>query len=182
MNFHKEESMTKPDKEQFLYYRGPVLYDTIGYLICELKERMFAIHAKQAIYKKVLMVMIESLENVFKYHEFFEKEKKILSNFPPELSIWRFKDHYRVTCGNPVRKEDVQDLRNRLDFINDLDRSGVKDEYKKTITNGQFSEKGGAGLGLIEMAKISDKNLDYSFTPINDNYDYYKVTLIVNYG
>ena len=173
--------MTKSEEELFLYYKGPVLYDTIGYLICELKEKMVAIHAKQATYKKVLMVMIEALENVFKYHEFFEMEKKLLSEYPPEISILRKKNNFTVTCGNPVQKKDVKDLKKRLDFINQLDRNGVKDEYKKTITNGQFTEKGGAGLGLIEMAKISDDTLDYNFITINKNFDYYRLTLIVNF-
>lgn len=172
--------MTKSEEELFLYYKGPVLYDTIGYLICELKEKMFAIHTKQAIYKKVLMVMIEALENVFKYHEFFEKEKKLIADFPPEISILRKRNNFTITCSNPVLKKDVPDLKERLDHINTLDRNGVKDEYKKTITNGQFTDKGGAGLGLIEMAKISDDTLNYTFTSINEFYDYYRLTLIVN--
>jgi hypothetical protein len=174
--------MTKSEEELFLYYKGPVLYDTIGYLICELKEKMFAIHTKQAIYKKVLMVMIEALENVFKYHEFFEKEKNLVADFPPEISILKKQSNFTIACSNPVLKRDVPDLKERLDRINTLDRNGVKDEYKKTITNGQFTEKGGAGLGLIEMAKISDDTLNYTFTTINDFYDYYRLTLIVNIG
>ncbi len=172
--------MTKSEEELFLYYKGPVFYDTIGYLICELKEKMFAVHAKQAIYKKVLMVMIEALENVFKYHEYFDKDKKLLSEHPPEISIFRKKDNFTVICGNPVQKKDVKALKKRLDYINKLDRDGVKDEYKKTITNGQFTEKGGAGLGLIEMAKISDKILDYTFTSIDGFYDYFRLNLIIN--
>lgn len=174
--------MTKSDEELFLYYKGPVLYDTIGYLICELKEKMFAIHAKQAIYKKVLMVMIEALENVFKYHEYFDREKKLLADFPPEISILRKENNFTIICSNPIQKEDVKKLKKRLDYINKLDRDGVKNEYKKTITNGQFTEKGGAGLGLIEMAKISDDTLNYTFTTINEFYDYYRLTLIVNIG
>jgi hypothetical protein len=174
--------MTKSEEELFLYYKGPVLYDTIGYLICELKEKMFAIHTKQAIYKKVLMVMIEALENVFKYHEYFEKEKKLIIDFPPEIFILRKRNNFTVTCSNPVLKKDVPALKERLDHINTLDRNGVKNEYKKTITNGQFTDKGGAGLGLIEMAKISDDALNYTFTSINEFYDYYRLTLIVNNG
>lgn len=174
--------MNKPEEELFLYYKGPILYDTIGYLIGELKEKMFESQVKQSIYKKVLMVMIEALENVFKYHEYFDKERSVKNNFNPELSILRSKTYFTITCSNPIRKIDVAQLQKRLDFINSLDKQGIKEEYKKTITDGQFSEKGGAGLGLIEMAKITDSKLYYLFTSIDDLFEYYRLTLNIKCG
>lgn len=174
--------MANPVEELFLYYKGPVLYDTIGHLISELKEKMFETQVKQTTYKKVLMVMIEALENVFKYHEYFEKDESLLKNNSPELSIIRSEELFSLTCSNPIKKKDVNRLKKRLEYINNLDKAGVKEEYKKTITNGFFSEKGGAGLGLIEMAKITDGKLDYSFTPINNDYNYYRLNLKINCG
>ncbi|MBN1117267.1 MAG: SiaB family protein kinase [Bacteroidales bacterium] len=174
--------MIKQGVEHFLHYKGPILYDTIGQLISDLKERMFEARIKQAVYKKVLMVMIEALENVFKYHEYFEKDKVLRKNFPPEITIDKDKSCFRITCSNPVLKKDSNELKKRLDYINSLDRAGVKEEYKNIITNGQFSEKGGAGLGLIEMAKISDSILGYKLDPINDKFEYYSLNLIINYG
>ncbi len=76
--------MNRFHKEIFLHYRGAILYDTIGELISELKERMFEQHVKQVVYKKVLMVMIEALENVFKYHEYFENEIQLNDTYLPE--------------------------------------------------------------------------------------------------
>ncbi len=159
-----------------------MLYDTIGYLISELKEKMFETQIKQSLYKKVLMVMIEALENVFKYSEHFDMDKSINDNYRPELSILCSENTFTITCSNPIRKTDIPKLREKLDFINSLDKMGIKDEYKKTITDGHFSEKGGAGLGLIEMAKITDSKLDYLFTTINDLFDYYRLTLNIKCG
>ena len=52
--------------------------------------------------------------------------------------------------------------------------------YKQIITNGQFSEKGGAGLGLVEMAKITDQKIEYSFSEINGKFDYFRLILRIN--
>lgn len=172
--------MNKPGEELFLYYKGPVLYDTIGQLIGDLKERMFEGHVKQAVYKKVLMVMIEALENVFKYHEHFDKDTTLLKRNPPEIAISRVKNNFLISCSNPILIKDVAPLLKRLEYISSLDKTGVKDEYKSIITNGQFSEKGGAGLGLVEMAKISDVKIDYSFVPIDEKFDYYSIRLIID--
>lgn len=161
----------------FLNYQGPILYDTIGDLISLLKETMFEAKVKQAIYKKVLMIMIEALENIFKYHEFFGENEELIFNYPPSIIV-KYSDHQiSVRCSNPILKVDSEILKKRLIHINRLDKAGIKDEYKQTITNGQFSEKGGAGLGIIEMAKISDDKLTFSFNPINEEYNNYNLEI-----
>jgi hypothetical protein len=172
--------MTSMQKETFLYYKGSVRYDIIGQLIHELKEKMFETQVKQNVYKKVLMAMIEALENVFKYHEFFDKDAEIICNYPPEMRISRFPDKFVIECSNPVRMRDISTLAERLNKILLLDKHGIKESYKKIITNGHFSPKGGAGLGIVEMAKISDEKIEYSFSPINDKFRYYTLKLVIN--
>lgn len=169
--------MATSHEKVFLEYQGPILYDTIGDLISLLKENMFEAKVKQAIYKKVLMIMIEALENIFKYHEFFDKESDLLKQYPPTITIKHFDHHFVISCSNPIQKVDVPLLEERLKQINALDKAGIKEIYKQIITNGEFSEKGGAGLGIIEMAKISDDKLAYSFTSVNEEFDIYKIEL-----
>ena len=165
----------------YLSYSGPVQYDTIGNLIGELKEAMFEAKIKQVIYKKVLMVMIESLENVFKYHEYFEKDR-VVEEYPPSILITSVDKVFFVECTNPIRKKDIPKLKAKLDHVNSLSKAEVKDEYKVTITNGQFSEKGGAGLGIIEMAKITDDKLAYSFCPVNSEFEHFRLKLRIKCG
>ena len=54
-------------------------------------------------------------------------------------------------------------LRTRIDNVNNQDREELKDLYKTTITNGEFTAQGGAGLGFIEMAKTAGNKLEYTF-------------------
>lgn len=174
--------MSISQKEIFLHYKGVILYDKIGSLISELKEKMFERHIKQAIYKRVLMVMIEALENIFKYNDRFEGAKELEDKYLPEILIAKISDGFTITVSNPVRTEDVETLEGKLKEINSLDRQGVKQKYKQIITNGQFSEKGGAGLGIVEMAKITDAPLDFNFSAINKNFKHYRLTLKIVYN
>ena len=174
--------MKKPQNKSFIKYKGIVQYDTIGNLISELKEKMFEAQVKQTVYKKVLMVMIEALENVFKYNEYFYMEERIVKKYPPKINVVWKNGKFTIDCSNPIRKVDVPELLERLETINKLDRTGIREAYKSTITNGEFSEKGGAGLGLIEMAKITDEKFQFSFKKINRQFNYYSLKLNINYS
>ncbi|MCK4748336.1 MAG: hypothetical protein KAT15_14900, partial [Bacteroidales bacterium] len=74
---------------------------------------------------------------------------------------------------NPVKNKDVEPLRTRIDNVNKRDREELKELYKTTITNGEFSSKGGAGLGFIEMAKTTGNKLEYSFENMSNEYSLY---------
>jgi hypothetical protein len=48
------------------------------------------------------------------------------------------------------------------------------------LSTAEFSNKGGAGLGLIEMAKKTGNKLDYDFVPLDKDYSYFVLSKTVN--
>ena len=94
------------------------------------------------------------------------------------------KDEYTVTTGNAIENDKMQDLKNLLEQVNQLDKDELNEFYKKQIKEGSLSEKGGAGLGFIDIKRKTGKNLEYHFLPINDdlilfiNFNYFKSCLI----
>lgn len=74
----------------------------------------------------------------------------------------------------------MESLEKRLIYLNNLPPQGIKEYYKDTITNGQFSQQGGAGLGLIEMAKISGNKIEYMFQRVNDYYVTFSLRITVD--
>jgi hypothetical protein len=48
------------------------------------------------------------------------------------------------------------------------------------LSNAQFSDKGGAGLGLIEMAKKTGNKLDYDFVQLDEEFSYFILSKTVN--
>ena len=54
-----------------------------------------------------------------------------------------------------------------------MDKESLKNLYKEALNKGSLSEKGGAGLGLIEMARKSGNKLGFEFEEINDEYSYF---------
>jgi hypothetical protein len=166
--------------EEILSYRGPLKYDTIGELINDLKRKVPGLKLKLVVYKKLLLIMIESLENILKYNENFDPNSFIRTNYSQEFKIERNNEKYFLRSTNVVLNKDIPRLKEKINQVNSLDNNGLKKLYKSTITNGRFSRKGGAGLGFIEMAKISTEKIQFNFKMINKEFSYYKLTVVIN--
>jgi hypothetical protein len=52
--------------------------------------------------------------------------------------------------------------------------------YRKQITEGRISEKGGAGLGLIEIARKTRNKLIYQFFPLMNNQFFFILKVEIN--
>ncbi|MBN1952947.1 MAG: SiaB family protein kinase [Bacteroidales bacterium] len=165
--------------ERILQFRGDLNYDIIGELIGLLKDRMKQREARYGLYKKLLTLLIESLENIVRYNIEISSQEKHIKKNPPELLVSCSREYFTLSTSNLIRNEDIHGLRERITTLNNLDKEALKDLYKETITDGKFSEKGGAGLGLIEMAKIIDQPIGFAFTRLNDKFSVYKLELYI---
>jgi len=156
-----------------LTYQGPLTFSTIERLLTRFKFAAQEHDIDFRLYKKLLSVMIEALENVTKYSDQFNCEQNLESKYCPAFSLRQYDSLYELETSNPVKNQDVTPLKARIDRVNNKSRDELKELYKMTITNGQFTSKGGAGLGFIEMAKTSGQNLHYSFEKVSNNYSIY---------
>jgi hypothetical protein len=169
-----------PEREVILSYQGLFNFEIIGHLLNSLKDETEARGISISNYKKILSVMIEALENVFKYNEFFENEPSLFPLYYPKFQLEKSDGNYLLLTANPILNKDVEKLSSHISTINNLDREGLRQMFRNTLTNGQFSSKGGAGLGFIEMAKVSGEKLDFSFVPINEKHSYYSCKITIS--
>lgn len=171
--------MSFDNKKIIIEHKGPLEYSTIGELINELKKKTTEMGVKLVIYKKLLLVMIETLENILRYNKYVKYLNNIQIEYQPSFTIEKIDDVYILTSSNAILNEDVSELREKLNFIKNLSLEQLKALYKETITNGQFTQSGGAGLGFIEIAKVTSGNIEYSFEPIDNRYSYYNFRAII---
>lgn len=168
----------KVDNSIILNHFGHLTYDTIGNLLRILDYKMKKMTIDEIIRKKLYAIMVECLENIDRHkNPHFDKlDKKFDTKFTLEL---KNKDFYIVT-GNVVSNNIIENLKNKLDMVNELDENGLKKLYRKTLLTGQISKKGGAGVGIIDMVKISQNKIKYSFETINNELSYYQIKIKIN--
>jgi hypothetical protein len=87
--------------------------------------------------------------------------------------IGKENNEYRITSGNVIYNDRIESVRSKLEQINSLDKEGLKDLYKNTLSSTELSEKGGAGLGFIDMARKSGQKLEYDFYKMNDQISFF---------
>ncbi len=168
------------EKVIIIDYSGAIHYDTIGELIHQFKNHVPILGIQIGTYKKILLVMIESLENLMKYRECPVQTDGNDKLFTPLFSVIKERDRYFINSCNTLEYNKMESLEKRLIYLNNLTPQGIKEYYKDTITNGQFSQQGGAGLGLIEMAKISGNKIEYMFQRVNDYYVTFSLRITVD--
>ena len=127
-----------------LNHTGLLSFSSIDTLLTQFKNVSQEFEIGFTTHKKILTVMIESLENVYKYTDLYEsfvtKQQKYLPTFDLEMNS----DTIQLITSNPVRNKDMKILKGKIDIVNNRSKMELKDLYTETITNGKFSAKGGA--------------------------------------
>ena len=79
-----------------------------------------------------------------------------------------------------MKNEKIEELREMLEHINRLNREELNKLYKQKIREGRLSEKGGAGLGFIDIARKTGQKLIYSFIKIDDEKSFFVLTSTIS--
>jgi hypothetical protein len=162
-------------KERLMFvYRGVVTNENSAALLMLLEKEMENSEFGFVGRKRVFMFVLESLQNVSRH-----SDSKDLANM--SLVVYSKSDGgYTVTTGNVISTSHIGDLKKRLDEINHLHTSEIRSVYRQMLSNSEFSSKGGAGLGLIEMAKKTGNKLDYDFLKLDRENSYFILSKTVD--
>ena len=152
-----------------LVHHGAFTQDIILSLLSLTKERLMFVRDKKIVRKKLLNVLIECLQNITRH----ASREDLQGDYASILLIGSNDDNYFVITGNVINKNEEKSLTEKIEKINGMDAEGLNDLYRDIISQGNFSEKGGAGLGLIDMAKRSGQKLRYNFNPIDENLTFF---------
>ncbi|MFP4448174.1 MAG: SiaB family protein kinase [Bacteroidales bacterium] len=163
-----------------LAYKGSISSDLITNVLEVIDAKLEDLVDKKSIKKKLYNVLVESLQNL--YHHIDDLPDNYSGNFDVHFGIFVIAiedDFYKVSTGNFIRNDKIDELKERLDNIKNMDIEELKELYKFILNNQKFSKKGGGGLGLIDMAKRTNGRIDYEFTPYNDEYSFFNLVIFV---
>ena len=158
------------ERQTLVKFIGLLKYDTIEVLLNKANAELDKLGTNYRLKKKIYRVMVECLENILKHALKIESSK---SNYLSKFTFETDGDEYYLTTGNPVFNKDVESLKIKIDKVNELDLIGLKEMHDEVISKGTISNKGGAGLGIIDIAIKSQNELKYSFEPLNKEISYF---------
>lgn len=168
-NHHVYQSALLQGKTEVKSYLLELHFDDVVAISKYLRDDM---PCGRSMRKKLFNVGVEMLENVHRH------SVQIPGGIPvPENSqaflVHNKDDDWYITSGNVINADNADALTERLNDINNADLEQLREMYRDRIAVAKFSEKGGAGLGLMDMVLKSGNELGYELLPINDKYTYF---------
>jgi hypothetical protein len=127
--------------------------------------------------KRVYSLSVECLDNILKHSDLNEEHHELIKNYPPRFIIEKIAGDFLIHTGNIVLNENMNILVQKLEKINSLEFEDINALYLKSLANAEISAKGGAGLGLIVMAKTTRHKIKFDFEKINEKFSYFAMQL-----
>ena len=157
-------------------YNGEITSAVITKLIEETESIFTENQSYESLRKVTIHVFVESIQNLFHHALPIEDGK-------PKFGVFYlvyFENSIKVITGNYILKERQQMISDRINQINSLSKDELKALYKLILNNEEFSDKGGGGLGMIDIARKTGTKMEYEFIPVNEKLLFYvlKINII----
>lgn len=161
-------------------YRGMFTQNITDSILTLTESNLEKVGESSKIKKRVFTIMVEGLQNITRHQEVSDQE-----TITDEVGLFLMQeknDRYYITTGNPIDKKNISKLTEQITKINSLEPEDLKLYYKQVLNDNIISDKGGAGLGLIEMARKSGNKLVYDFVDLSENYSYFYLNTQISQG
>jgi hypothetical protein len=167
-------------QQEIISYYGHFSYEITGEIIEEFGKKREEYNISKALFRKILTLMVEILENNYKYMESMNKDELKGITHKPKFVLRQENSDFIIESGNPILEKDIKPLKNKIDHINGLQYDELKDLYKNTMSEGIYDNQRGAGLGIMKMARVSKNKIFYSIENIKNNVYYYTIAITIS--
>ncbi len=162
-----------------LYYKGNVDSDIINHALDTVEDKMVEVNEHSRLRKKVYNVLVESLQNLYHHVDRVPEGFEDQSERYGLLLVKKLDEGYKIITGNFVHAANIEKLEEKIKRINRSSHEEIKELYKFILNHQRISEKGGGGLGLVDIARKTGHRLEYKFDQYNDNYSFFYLDILV---
>lgn len=165
------------DKRYTHYTQNDPIFSYLGHLTCaELNDVLKSIElfltaniSSIGLKKKLFNLLIELTQNLCNYLE----SPGIEDNTVVFILVTKSNNIYKIITGNFLLSKETAGIRSRIEMLNALNNDELKALYRGILDIGVVTNKGGAGLGLIDIARKSGEKLSYNFEEIDEKLSFF---------
>ena len=159
-----------------LVYLGEFSHDITKMFTQMAESDMEKNSEERSVQRKVYHVMVETLQNMNKHSDEI-KEGNIGNGL---FIIGKKQDIYYIITSNKVAEQHKEPLERALNQVNAATKEELNQMYRKQIREGKLSDKGGAGLGLIDIARKIGEPLNYQFLQLDESNYFFILKVEIN--
>lgn len=154
------------------YYTGEFSQNVIGAMTDTLKHRLDSSGVTGPARRKVFSAFVEMSQNVLNYADPEPDGSKTGS-----LAVGQNGEHkYFVMCGNPVRVEFVDRIKEKVEPLRCMTVEEIKAAYREQLRNDEHEAADtvsrGAGLGFLTVARDASEPIEYQIVYRSERRDY----------
>jgi hypothetical protein len=160
------------DQQVSLVYEGEVNQSITKVFTAMTEKNLSDTEENTKTIKRVYHVMVECLQNMCKHTDSPLTGESV---YPGSgiLLLGERDEYFTLTTGNTISNDKVSAMKAILDELNLLNTVEIKERYKKMIKESRLSDKGGAGLGFVDIIKKTGNKIEYHFEPMNDKISFF---------
>ena len=175
------QNMEKDDI--ILSFKGEITQDLLSSVYQIMESRLDNVEENLKRKKKFYHILVECLQNVYHHMESMQKDGEKKTDTETRNAIFMIaqgeENSYRIITVNYILDENVNNLKSNLDKISSMNAEELRAYYLEKLNTSELSDKGGAGLGMIDIARKSGHKMDYNFHKIADNYSFFSLDVTI---
>lgn len=157
-------------------FEGRISHEMVVWLTQTCSQQVLNVGKDPGVAKRVFTIVSELLDNCYRHANLGLEplwDRQVVFIMRIERTV------VEIGVSNAVLNKQIAQLAARMDELNSASAVQHRLMYMKQLRYGAISDKGGAGLGLIEVAKKSQSKLDYNFIPANQDLSIFKLCVTI---
>jgi Family of unknown function (DUF6272) len=129
---------------------------------------------KRSTMKRVCGMLIELLQNIS-----IHGARDSKGHMHAYLIVAKVGSDYALYSGNLILTELVSPMRERMQYLLNLDATALRKLYIEILCNEEYSSQGGAGLGLVTIVKRAENNVQFEVERIDEHFGSFRLEVKV---
>jgi hypothetical protein len=125
------------------------------------------LNEKPTLIRKISFLTVEVIQNIIHHSDKTQKGETFAY-----FEIIKDSDNYIIKSGNLLLKENTEELEKKLESVESSSHDEIKQKIMTKLDNGDFSDKGGAGIGLLSIKKRTDRGMSYNIEYFKEDYNF----------
>ena len=160
----KKSDFKEETKEEIIKYEGVMTQNVLATVMDNIEVKII----NRSMMGIVSTITIEYCQNMMKYSKNEDiNSRQIVPMGNIEVQSIN-QEYYEIIATNIVSVDDKEKIEPKLKEIESLDRKGIRTRYKELRRSGKNTHEKGGGIGLYEIAKVSDA-IEYNFMSLNED-------------
>jgi len=164
------------ENELLLAYRDHITEAAVQQLLSITEVKLIQSGEEKKLRKRVFNILVECLQNIVNHADVETIANKDVASL---LLMGKHEDDFFIITGNKILNSKVSLLKNKIAEINAMNHNDMREIYSSKLGESTYSEKGGAGLGLLDIYKRSGSKLEYNIDHVDEEISFLSLHITV---